>query len=307
MTADRDSGKQKNKGVQKMVQWTPDFKPEPKFTEHEVDEIIGTLDQGKCPGSDGIDCNIVQRLHKYLPKFWWELYNKCFALGCFPKVWKTARAIAIPKVDRTKLSKVEGYRGISLLSIPGKWLEKLVTGWLNYFLATSGQTSPLQFGFTASRSTADAIKTVIDFVRTSRKRGLKSCLLALDIAGAFDNAWHARILAQLRKLNCPQNTYNIVEDFLRDRTAHVKIGSSLSTKKVTKGCPQGSVSGPTPWNIIVGDLIKTLSKETNVKIVVFADDIMIMMQGQSLTNILNTLETTLQGIEKWCKENRLNL
>lgn len=54
-----------------MDQWSPDSKPEPNFTEHEVDEIINTLDVGKCPGLDGIDGNIVKRLHKYLPKFWW--------------------------------------------------------------------------------------------------------------------------------------------------------------------------------------------------------------------------------------------
>ena len=91
--------------------------------------------------------------------------------------------------------------------------------------------------------------------------------------GAFNNAWHPGILAQLRKLKCPPNTYNMVKDFLSDRTAHVMLGNSLSSKRVTKGCPQGSVSGPTLWNIIIGDLITLLSNETNVKIVVFADDI----------------------------------
>jgi len=95
------------------------------------------------------------------------------------------------------------------------------------------------------------LKTVSDFVRNSRKRGLKCCLLALDLAGAFDNAWHPGILARLRKLKCPPNTYNMVKDFLCDRTAHVMLGNSLSSKRVTKGCPQGSVSGLTLWNIII--------------------------------------------------------
>jgi len=102
---------------------------------------------------------------------------------------------------------VEGYRGINLLSILGKCLEKLVTGRLIYYLVTSGKLSPLEFGFTAGRSTADAIKTVLDFVVTSRKRGLKCCLLTLDVAGASDNAWHPSIKARLRNLKCPQNTY----------------------------------------------------------------------------------------------------
>jgi len=72
--------------------------------------------------------------------------------------------IAITKVYKTKLRSVEGYRGISLLSIPGKYLEKLVIERLNHFLETTGQISSLQFGFTAGRSTAVAIKTVSDFV-----------------------------------------------------------------------------------------------------------------------------------------------
>ena len=99
--------------------------------------------------------------------------------------------------------------------------------------------------------------------------------------------------------------YRMVEDFLRDHMAHFKLGSSLSTKQVTKGCPQGLVSGPTSWNIITGELISILSLEANTKIVVFADDITIMMQGHSFPDILNLMETTLQIIENWCTENRL--
>jgi hypothetical protein len=50
------------------------------------------------------------------------------------------------------------------LSIPGKCLEKLVIERLHYFLETAGQIPPQQYSFTAGRSTADAIKTVSEFV-----------------------------------------------------------------------------------------------------------------------------------------------
>jgi hypothetical protein len=66
----------------------------------------------------------------------------------------------------------------------------------------------------------------------------------------------------------------MVKDFLCKRTAHVRVGNTISSKNVTKGCPQASVSGPTLWSIIISDLITLLSNETNVKTVVFADDIM---------------------------------
>jgi hypothetical protein len=97
------------------------------------------------------------------------------------------------------------------------------------------------------------------------------------------------------------------EGLLSDRTAQVTVGNSFSSKHVTKGCPQGSVSGPTLWNIIISDLIAILSNAPNLKIVIFADDIMIMIQGPSLPIIFTTLQTTLQTIEDWCKEHRLQI
>jgi len=158
-----------------------------------------------------------------LPTFWISLFNKCFLLGCFPKEWKKARVITISKSDKTKLHSVKGYHGISLLSIPGKCLEKLVIERPNYFLQSAGQLPPQQYGFTAGRSTADVIKAVSEFVRQRRKLGQKCCLLALDIADAFDIPYHPGILARLWILKCPPNIYSIVRDFLRKRAArHVR-------------------------------------------------------------------------------------
>ena len=203
----------------------------------------------------------------------------------------------------TKLHSVQGYCGISLLSIPGKCIENVVIERLNYFLESAGQIPP-QHGFTTGISTTDAIKAFLGSVRHSRQIGQKFCLLSLYTGGAFDNVWHPGILARLWKLNCPPNIYNIVSDFLSDRAAHVTLGNSSSSKGVTKGCPQGFVSGPTLWNIIINDLIALLSNTTNLRIVDFAED-MIMIQEPSLPAILTTLQNTLQTIEDWCKEHRL--
>jgi hypothetical protein len=152
----QDSGKQRKIRVQTAEL---EAQPDPNFTEHEVDEVIRNLDGSKCPGPDGLNDIIVKRLHMCLPKFWLSLFNKCFVLGCFPKEWKKAKVTAISKSNKTKLRYVQGYRGISLLSVPGKCLEKLVTERLNYFLESTGQIPSLQYGFTAGRSTTDAIKT----------------------------------------------------------------------------------------------------------------------------------------------------
>ena len=100
----------------------------------------------------------------------------------------------------------------------------------------------------------------------------------------------------------------MVRNFLSDRTAHVTLGNSSSSKRVTKGCLQGSVSGPTLLNIIIIiELIVLLANALNLKIVIFADDIMVMKQEPFLPAIFQTLQTTLKTIEDSYKEHKLEI
>ena len=64
--------------------------------------------------------------------------------------------------------------------------------------------------------------------------------------------------------------------------------------------------GPTLWNII-NDLIALLASAPNSQIVVFADDITIMIQGPSILDILATFQNTLKTIEDWCRKHRLTI
>ena len=98
-----------------------------------------------------------------------------------------------------------------------------------------------------------------------------------------------------------------MKDFLQDRNAHIRLGDAESSKRVTRGYPQGSVWGPTLWNTIISDLIVLLSKAPNLEIVTFADDILLMIQGPSHPAVLTTVVNTLRTVEDWCKKHRLEI
>ena len=98
-----------------------------------------------------------------------------------------------------------------------------------------------------------------------------------------------------------------MKDFLKDRNAHIRLGYAVSSKRVTRGCPQGSVSGPNLWNIIISDLIVVLSKTPNLEIVTFADDILLMSQSPSHSAVLTTVVNTLRIVEDCCKRHRLEI
>ena len=302
-----DNPEQTNIRTQAELYRTSNLPPEPAFTNDEVEDTITNLKRNKCPGPDGIDREIVNKIHQIIPNFWPALFNKCLLLGHFPRIWKKAEVIAIPKADKSKHDSINGYRGISLLSVPGKCLEKLVMNRLSFFLESTRRIPAQHYGLITGKSTSDAIQAVTAFARKCKQLRQKCCLIALDVAGAFDNAWHPSIISQLWNWNCPSNIFNFIRSFLQDRIALFTLGNASTSKIVTKGCPQGSVAGPTLWNIIVSGLIEQLVNIPDLEVVVYADDIMIMIKGDSHTQVLITLEEELRKSESWCNANKLEM
>ena len=116
--------------------------PQTKMKNKTNTAVINLINENKSPGPGGIDGSIVKRFHEILPTFWDSFLNKCLLLGYFPTEWKEANIVAIPKSDKTKAHSVAGYRGISVLAIPGKCFEKLLAGKLNYFLDRNSHFPP---------------------------------------------------------------------------------------------------------------------------------------------------------------------
>ncbi|GBP96828.1 Putative 115 kDa protein in type-1 retrotransposable element R1DM [Eumeta japonica] len=84
-------------------------------------------------------------------------------------------------------------------------------------------------------------------------------MVSLDIEGAFDNAWWPALKAQLLAYNCPVNLYGMVKGYLRDREVIVRYAGGVQ-KGNFKGCIQGSIAGPTFWNLILDSLLRELGE-----------------------------------------------
>jgi hypothetical protein len=112
---------------------------------------------------------IVKRLHKEFACPVDNALQQMLTTGLLPKRMEKGKGNSHSQIGQKPNSVRYKDTDTSLLSIPGKCLEKLVIERLNYFFESTGQIPPQQYGFTAGRSTADDIKTVLDFVRHSRK------------------------------------------------------------------------------------------------------------------------------------------
>ena len=186
-----------------------------------------------------------------------------------------------------------------------KLLERLMaTRMMNLFIHHE-QASNRQYGIRPGRSTTDAI---IILREKDEQMGDKKYVLAiaLDTSGAFDNVWWPNVMHELKRRSCPDNLYRLTRSYFTDRTVQIISKIEVITKPVTKGCPQGSVLGPSFWNLIFDDLLEELRRHTTeCEPIAYADDIIILIAGNARTELQKVGQEAVTRVSNWCSRKKL--
>lgn len=241
----------------------------------EIEISIYLLNNKKSSGEDGVSNFILRKTHPFLWRFLALLFNHCYNIGYFPKLWKCAKVIAVPKAGANP-AELRGYRPISLLSNLGKLFELFLNEKIKEHINESSVFKDIQFGFRQSHSTNHALTLMADFVATNLNRRCATIVVALDFEKAFDTAWIEGIIFKMyKKFKFNINLCRIIYDYLTKRTFFVSIGDENSLlRDIAAGVPQGSILGPVIYNLNLADLPD--SPTPNVFALVYADDILIL-------------------------------
>ncbi|KFM71285.1 Hypothetical protein in type-1 retrotransposable element R1DM, partial [Stegodyphus mimosarum] len=272
-----------------------------EFSTSEVNTVINNLKKNKSPGPDSLPNEIIQYFHAVDNTFLLRLFNYCLSFGVFPTQWKKAWVVLIPKTLDVRTPHLDNIICISLLPTLGKCLETLFINRVNWFWRQKSFYSDSQFGFTPRKSTKDALLRLNNILQYGKQMKLTSVLIFLDFEGAFDNAWWPSILKILKDAGIPHNIYSLLKSFLSGRTAELLLRSERRVYSLEKGCPQGSVSGPTLWNIM-NDLLSHLDGCLKIA---FADDLLLIFQGKLLTTTLLRAQAVLDFVSHWVLSQKL--
>ncbi|GBM44721.1 hypothetical protein AVEN_103186-1 [Araneus ventricosus] len=154
-------------GEQTDISFTPSYSEE-SFSKIEIDNIFKRFPKSKAPGFDGIDSVIVSNIHTNFPELLTTFRNKCPDLKKFPTPFKTGLIVLFLKKGKEKNS-INSYRPISLLSIVGKLLEKLLLQRVNFILNKQNVLHPHQFGFREGKSINHALRKLLDIIEDTKK------------------------------------------------------------------------------------------------------------------------------------------
>ncbi|CAK1585737.1 unnamed protein product [Parnassius mnemosyne] len=284
--------------VRLLAAFMPSGGAAPPLKVEELGGIVKAL-PNTAPGLDGVSARIVRNVWITAPREFHSVYAKCVEEGVFPNVWKDGRLIVIPKGNDKPLTDVKAYRPITLLPVLGKLLERVI---LRCAPAMSRGISEYQHGFSPGRSTVTALRVLLSTARYSQSCYVQA--IFLDIAGAFDNAWWPMMMVKAKRGGCPPNIYRMLVDYFTFRRVGLYIGDRVEWKTSTMGCSQGSVLGPTLWNVLMDDLLR-LPLPEGVATTAYADDVTILIESGTRAGIESRARVTLDLVREWGLRNRL--
>jgi len=279
----------------------------PLFTIEEVTTAVSKLPSGKAPGPDLIPNEIIKLTFKKFPQTFVGCYNACLEEAVFPSRWKRAKLVLLHKGQGKPKDAPSSYRPISLLDGAGKVLERLLLNRLNRHIESVGALSNLQFGFRRSRSTVDAINEVVRAAEAAGSGPVQNrdlcVIITVDVKNAFNSAPWRLIDAALQRHAAPVYLVEVLRDYMSSRELEIDEDACLP---VSRGVPQGSVLGPTLWNLFYDDVLR-LPVRDGIKLVAFADDIAIVATAHNAELMEQLVNPTLDDIVEWMTENGLQL
>lgn len=165
----------------------------------------------------------------------------------------------------------------------GKILETLIKTRLEDELKEKNIINDHQYGFRSGRSTINALQNITEIHKKIKEKAYQhqefSILIAIDIKNAFNSAPWNGIITALREANISNYLIKIVQSYLTNRYILTNSGQKVQT---TCGVPQGSVIGPTMWNIFYNRILNT-QMPSGVTLIAYADDLAIVAQAKTKT------------------------
>ena len=167
----------------------------PLLTVHEVGKLITGLTSKKSMGPDNIPAYLLKLALPYVVESLTYIYNLCIQKNVFPKIFKTAKVIPLPKnTDRTDPN---NFRPISLLSVLSKPLERHVHHHLSTFMEKHNLFHTLQSGFRSKHSCHTALTAMCDMWVSAVDRSEIAGAVFLDFRKAFDLVDHTILQQKL--------------------------------------------------------------------------------------------------------------
>ena len=225
------------------------------ITEHHTYYLLKMFSK-KSLGPDDFPRQIVAEFAAELAFPFCDITNCALKTGTFPDAFKISEIVPIPKENPPKA--LTDLRPISKTPIGGKIIEKMILSEIEKDTKDS-LNDPTQFGNAKGSSTTHYLIKLTNKAFKSTDKGLATTAITIDYSKAFDLVDHTTLIKKLLELGVRGKVIKLITSFLTNRKHYTKInGVKSELINITCGVPQGTISGPKLFTILIKGVICTM-------------------------------------------------
>lgn len=227
-------------------------------TRNEVADAVKKLNSGKSPGLDGLTSEILKSGGEKMTDLLHEIILHYWISEETPQDWIDATLISLYKSGPR--DQCGNFRGISLLSVVGKVLARILLDRLVKYVAPLSLPES-QCGFRANRGTADMIFTARQLQEKCTEHRLDLYHCFVDLSKAFDTVNRPALWQILRKKGCPDKFVRLIQSLHDGMKAQINFGGELSNSfPVENGVKQGDLDAPVLFAIYFAAMLQVALK-----------------------------------------------
>ena len=261
---------------------------------------------GKAPGADGIYPEMVVKQGTEADKLLLKICQLAWKNKKIPNDWRKSTIVPIHKSGPT--TDCGNYRGISLLSVPGKLYSRIIENRLRETVEKN--LAEHQSGFRPGRSVQDHIFTLKQISEKTCRYNKKTHIGFVDLQKAFDSVRRKELWEALEKHKVDNELITAIKSFYVNPESEVQIaGKTSSTFRINTGVRQGCILSPLlfiilmdsisreckgmkPINVGMHNISPFERRQIQLLMLSFADDLVVFGENQRdleiNMNILNT-------------------
>jgi hypothetical protein len=233
--------------------------PIPPFEEVDVQKAVKHLKAGKAMDELGLAAEHIRYGELQILPVLTRLLNRIVKGRKVPELFKSGLITPVYKKNRKPKNQPDSYRRITITSIMGKILERLLEKIISDKF--DGQQSRLQCGFTRGVSCTNAAWILSEAINESIDTKNPIWMAMFDASKAFDVVWQNSLLLKLHNAGITGDLWLLLEDWYEGQKSAVKWKGDRSTSFVEwQGVRQGGILSPLLYKIFVNSLLTSMEE-----------------------------------------------
>ena len=131
-------------------------------------------------------------------------------------------------------------------------------------------------------------------------------IVTFDVRNAFNSLRWDVIHEELERRGAPAYLKKMLRNYLSDGWVILHLNEGTIEQRMVTRVPQGSVIGPTLWNLVYDRFLKREVGQ-GCEVIGYADDIALLVAAKSLENFTRRVKQEVAGIKGWLLDVELRL